>query len=51
MALWESLSDADRNGEVRVTDEQRAELDRSWAEHLQDPGSAVRWTDLRAKLS
>jgi putative addiction module component (TIGR02574 family) len=51
MALWESLSDADRDGEMQMTDEQRAELDRRWAEHLQNPRSAVRWADLRAKPS
>lgn len=51
MALWESLSDADRDGEMRLTDEQWAELDRRWAEHQQNPKSAVRWSDLRTKLS
>lgn len=50
MALWESLTDAERDGELSLTDEQRAELDRRWAEHLQNPGSAVAWSDVRAKL-
>ncbi len=42
MALWESLADAERDGELSLTDEQRAELDRRWAEHLKNPGSAAR---------
>ena len=50
MALWESLSDAERAGAVHLTDEQRAELDRRWAEHLENPGSAVPWAEVRAKL-
>jgi putative addiction module component (TIGR02574 family) len=50
MALWESLTGAERDGELSLTDEQRAELDRRWAEHLQNPGSAVAWSDVRAKL-
>lgn len=50
MALWESLTDAEREGELTLTDEQRAELDRRWAEHLENPGSAVPWPDVRRKL-
>jgi putative addiction module component (TIGR02574 family) len=41
MALWESLTETDREGELGLTDEQRAELDRRWAEHVENPGSAV----------
>jgi len=50
MALWESLTDAERDGELQLTDEQRAELDRRWAEHLDNPGSAIPWSDVRSKL-
>lgn len=50
MALWESLSDADREGELAITEEQGAELDRRWAEHLADPASAVPWSEVRRKL-
>jgi putative addiction module component (TIGR02574 family) len=50
MALWESLTDADREGELELSDSDREELDRRWAEHLKDPSSAVRWTDVRSKL-
>ena len=34
MALWESLSDSEREAELALTEEQAAELDRRWAEHL-----------------
>lgn len=50
MALWDSLTDAEREGELQLTDEQRADLDRRWAEHLENPGSAVPWSDVRSKL-
>lgn len=50
MALWESLSDGEREAEFGLTDEQRAELDRRWLEHVANPGSAVPWSDLRTKL-
>jgi putative addiction module component (TIGR02574 family) len=41
MALWESLTDAERESELTLTAEQKAELDRRWAEHLRDPDSGV----------
>jgi putative addiction module component (TIGR02574 family) len=50
MALWESLTDREREAEFELTDEQRAELDRRWSEHQADPESAVPWSELRAKL-
>ena len=50
MALWDSLTDVEREAELEMTDEQRAELDRRWAEHVADPDSAVPWADVRAKL-
>jgi putative addiction module component (TIGR02574 family) len=50
MALWESLSDREREAEFQLTDEQRAELDRRWSEHVANPESAVPWSDIRAKL-
>ena len=50
MALWESLSEAEREGGLALTDEQGAELDRRWAEHLANPSSAVRWSEVRRKL-
>jgi len=50
MALWGSLSDAEREGELQLSDDDRAELDRRWAEHLKNPNSAIPWAEVRAKL-
>jgi len=50
MALWESLTESEREAEFELTDEQRAELDRRWSEHVANPESAVSWSDVRAKL-
>jgi putative addiction module component (TIGR02574 family) len=50
MALWESLTDSEREGELALTDEQRSALDRRWAEHVENPGSAIPWPDVRRKL-
>ena len=50
MALWESLTDAERDGELGLTDDQHAELDRRWTEHVENPASAVPWSKVRKKL-
>jgi len=50
MALWDSLSDSEREADLVLTDDQRAELDRRWAEHLANPEAAVPWAVVRAKL-
>jgi len=50
MALWESLSDSERETELALTDTQAAEIDRRWAEHLANPESAVPWSEVRRKL-
>ena len=50
MALWDSLTDAERDTELELTDGQRAELDRRWAAHVANPASAMPWSDVRAKL-
>ena len=50
MALWESLSNAEREAELEVTTEDVAELDRRWADHVQRPESAIPWDDVRRKL-
>jgi putative addiction module component (TIGR02574 family) len=49
MALWESLSDAERQGAFELSDADRAELDRRWAEHVKNPSSAIPWSEVRAK--
>jgi putative addiction module component (TIGR02574 family) len=50
MALWESLSDTEREAELSLTPEQAAELDRRLAEHVANPGSAIPWDEVRRKL-
>lgn len=50
LALWESLGDAERQAALGLSAELRTELDRRFAEHLEDPASAVPWEDLRNKL-
>ena len=50
MALWDSLTDAERAAELALTPEQEAELDRRWAEHVENPDSAISWDELRRKL-
>jgi len=51
MALWESLTDAERESELALTPEQEAELDRRLAEHVATPGSAIPWDEVRRKLA
>lgn len=50
VALWESLSDSEREGALELTGEQRAELDRRWGEHVANPDSAIPWSEVRRKL-
>jgi putative addiction module component (TIGR02574 family) len=50
MALWESLTESEREADLELTADQRAELDRRWAEHLANPGSAVPWAVVQTKL-
>lgn len=51
MALWESLTDAQREAELELSPEQKAELDRRIAEHDADPDSAIPWDEARRKLT
>ena len=51
MALWESLTGAEREAELALTPEQEAELDRRVAEHAANPGAAVPWDEVRRKLA
>ncbi len=50
MALWESLSDSERDSALELTPEQRAELERRWTKHQADPSSAVPWLEVRQRL-
>jgi putative addiction module component (TIGR02574 family) len=50
MALWESLSDAERDQVLPLEPELLEELDRRWADHLAHPDAAVPWEELQRKL-
>ena len=50
MALWDSLTDAERESELELSSDQKAELDRRWNEHVANPESAVPWEEVRRKL-
>ncbi len=50
MALWDSLTDAERDAELVLTPEQELELDRRWAAHLEDSASAIPWSEVRRQL-
>jgi putative addiction module component (TIGR02574 family) len=49
-ALWESLTDSEREAEFALTPEQEAELDRRWEAHIADPGSAIPWEEICKEL-
>ena len=50
MALWDSLTDAERETELVLTPEQEMELDRRWAAHLENPAAAIPWSEVRRQL-
>lgn len=50
ITLWESPTDQECDDELELGPEERAKLDRRWAEHLEEPGSAVSWHDAQGKL-
>jgi putative addiction module component (TIGR02574 family) len=50
ITLWESLTEEERDAELELEADARAELERRWAEHLADPGSAVPWSEVQRKL-
>jgi putative addiction module component (TIGR02574 family) len=46
--IWDSI--AQEADALPLTPEQKAELDRRWAEHQRDPGSAIPWGKVRDEL-
>lgn len=50
MALWDSLSDGERDRALVLEPELLRELDRRWADHLAHPGTNVPWEELQRKL-
>lgn len=50
MALWDSLTEPEHEASLALTPEQERELDRRWAEHVENPSSAVPWDDVRRKM-
>ena len=50
MALWESLTETEREAEFELTPTQEAEFARRLAEHDADPSSAIPWDEVRRKL-
>ena len=50
IALWESLSDAERDRALPLSPELAAELDRRWADHVAHPETGVPWEDVLKKL-
>lgn len=50
IALWESLSDGDRDAALTIDADLRRNLDQRWAEHVANPASAVPWEDVLRKL-
>ena len=50
MALWDSLSEAERERELELTPEEGHELDRRWMEHVLRPESSIPWAEVRRKL-
>lgn len=45
--LWDSIEEHEL---PPLSDEEKEELDRRFAEHLRDPGSALKWEDVKARL-
>lgn len=50
IALWESLSDSEREQALPVSPELAAELDRRWADHLAQPETGVPWAQVLKNL-
>ncbi|NGZ94695.1 MAG: addiction module protein [Nitrospira sp. WS110] len=47
--LWDSVA-AQPDLVPALSDDQRQKIERRLAEHVRDPGSALNWEDVRARL-
>jgi len=47
-ALWDSL--AGEPGGLPLTDAEREELDRRWAEYVKNPAAGSPWSDVKARI-
>lgn len=50
IALWDSLDEEARDGALPLDSALCAELDRRWSAHLNNPGGAVAWDEVRSQL-
>jgi putative addiction module component (TIGR02574 family) len=46
--LWDSIAQDEL---PPLTDEEKGELDRRYAEHLREPGTAITWEELKARVA
>lgn len=47
-AIWDSI--AEHPEALKLSDDDRRELDRRWAEYLRDPAAGSPWSDVRARI-
>ena len=50
ISLWASLTDEERDAEFELREENLAELDRRWSEHVAHPESMIPWSELLQNL-
>jgi putative addiction module component (TIGR02574 family) len=49
-AIWDSLSDADYDASIILSDDQAAELDRRWAALQANPDAAISLDEMKRRL-
>ena len=49
-ALWDSLTDVEREATLVLTPEREVALERRWAKQLESPASSVPWDEVHQKL-
>jgi putative addiction module component (TIGR02574 family) len=48
-AIWDSI--ADHPDDLRLSDAEREELDRRWAEYVKDPTAGAHWAEVKARIT